>query len=779
MWTRKCTGKKAGGIVLLALAIVCSHCTSLSGCASQHDNPMSGPRPEVSRRPVTVADAIEMTEFGDPDYLDGGSGRHGVAQFAPDGKRFVIVLKRGNLKTNTNEYSLLLFQSEQKYESSVPERLVSFSSSSKRPGIQEVAWLDHRSLAFLGENPGEVQQLYTVDCDTKQVRKLTKHLTSVISYAVSTNGDRFFFSAEQPSETLLTEKTKREGIVVSNHTLAELITLRTLERPRHYGELFAGRQSSSEEVPVKTRGLIGSWPLWLSPDSRYLILRTYLLDRPPGDWKSYEDGYLQRELCAKHGNGEPFIIRQFELVDVESLKSEALLDSPIAPPYYPGMAAEVLWSADSQSVVVSGTYLPLKVYSPTERKRRQSNRFVAEIRIPSREVVPITLGDMKLSRWDSRTGELVLQTSTNDSTAARKGNLIAFKRTDGAWKNVSASGGDLSRMDKIDVTLNEDLNTPPKIYVRDNRTRQERVLLDLNPQFHDFQFGRVKDVSYKASDGHTVSAGLYFPPHYIRDRRYPLVIQTHGWNPERFWIDGAYSTGFAAQPLAGEGFVVLQLDEDLSTKVSTPDEATEEMAAYEGAIDYLDGLGLIDRERVGIIAFSRTGIGVEYTLTHSKYHSAAATLADASGQGYFEYVAHLNQSFAWDAEGLHGGIPFGRRGLDSWARSASGFNLDKVVTPIRIEVNGLIGVTGLWEQFGGLRRLGKPVEFIYLPDASHVVVKPWEMLISEQGNVDWFCFWLKGEEDPDPAKAEQYARWRELRQLQDGTSKDVSQCTSN
>jgi hypothetical protein len=29
--------------------------------------------------------------------------------------------------------------------------------------------------------------------------------------------------------------------------------------------------------------------------------------------------------------------------------------------------------------------------------------------------------------------------------------------------------------------------------------------------------------------------------------------------------------------------------------------------------------------------------------------------------------------------------------------------------------------------------------------------------------VDWFCFWLKDEEDPDLAKAEQYARWRALR----------------
>lgn len=37
--------------------------------------------------------------------------------------------------------------------------------------------------------------------------------------------------------------------------------------------------------------------------------------------------------------------------------------------------------------------------------------------------------------------------------------------------------------------------------------------------------------------------------------------------------------------------------------------------------------------------------------------------------------------------------------------------------------------------------------------------------------MDWFDFWLKGEEDPDPAKAEQYTRWRELRRLQQANEK--------
>lgn len=37
--------------------------------------------------------------------------------------------------------------------------------------------------------------------------------------------------------------------------------------------------------------------------------------------------------------------------------------------------------------------------------------------------------------------------------------------------------------------------------------------------------------------------------------------------------------------------------------------------------------------------------------------------------------------------------------------------------------------------------------------------------------VDWLRFWLKGEEDSDPAKAEQYARWRKLRKIQEQNEK--------
>jgi len=70
------------------------------------------------------------------------------------------------------------------------------------------------------------------------------------------------------------------------------------------------------------------------------------------------------------------------------------------------------------------------------------------------------------------------------------------------------------------------------------------------------------------------------------------------------------------------------------------------------------------------------------------------------------------------------------------------------------------------EFYAGMRRLRKPVELYYTPYGAHSQVQPLYWLNSAQGVVDWYRFWLKDDEDPDPTKAEQYKRWREWRKVQ-------------
>ena len=80
-----------------------------------------------------------------------------------------------------------------------------------------------------------------------------------------------------------------------------------------------------------------------------------------------------------------------------------------------------------------------------------------------------------------------------------------------------------------------------------------------------------------------------------------------------------------------------------------------------------------------------------------------------------------------------------------------------------------------WEPYAGLLLQHKPVELAVLPEGTHLLVKPWERLASSETNADWFRFWLKGEEDPDPAKRAQYERWRALRAQQEQASRPAGQ----
>ena len=102
-----------------------------------------------------MSDAIRMTVWADLQYFLGGTPGNRVGIFSPDGQKFIVVVRRGNLRDNTNEYSLLLFRTKDAFNSPKPEVLITMSSSSNREGVENVKWLnDNETVAFLGEDGG-------------------------------------------------------------------------------------------------------------------------------------------------------------------------------------------------------------------------------------------------------------------------------------------------------------------------------------------------------------------------------------------------------------------------------------------------------------------------------------------------------------------------------------------------------------------------------------------------------------------------------------------------
>jgi len=719
----------------------------------------------AAKRPATVPDSIQMTRLGDPKYTDGASSKGLVAKFSPDGKRFVVVLRKGNLETNTNEYSLTLFETDEVFRSPSPRVLVSMSSSSNRPAIQNVVWLDDNdTILFLGENPRETTQLYSVKSSSKELKKLTNHATNLSSFTAANDGE-IVFAAENPEVPFVNENTVRNGIDVTSESLDELIAGQHGGGEYDDHVLFIKQAGSDAKTRITTEGRVGSDnDMSLSPDGQHLLLKTQALN-VPDTWSEYDDQYLKAAIHSASAPGSQTLIWQYELVDTRTGIGRLLLDAPIPPL---GMS-DVVWSPDSQSLIVSDMYLPLNIDNAAERALRKTHTFLVEFRISSRQLVKISDQDLRPLVWDVKTKDVVCDVGRLDSLTGKTTPKAYFRKSgdddNATWSRSSLPQAQAKAAPSLpDVVLEENMNQPPRIFAIAPDTDQKSLLMDLNPQFQGLAFARVEEVAWKTSHHDEVKAGLYWPLDYVTGQKYPLVIQTHEWSPDRFWIDGPWTTAFAAQALAGKGFFVLQVSDPDWHLVDTPKEVPAAMAVYDSAIDFLDRRGLIDRDRIGITGFSRTYLYVTYALTHSKHHFAAADIADGVDYSYFQYMisANADQRLAPVFDSLNGAPPFGK-GLLKWLKVSPAFLMDKIETPLRIQAIGPGSLLGDWHWFSGLTALGKPVEMIYIPDGTHILEKPWDRMVSQQGDVDWFCFWLKGEQDPDPAKAEQYKRWHSLR----------------
>jgi dipeptidyl aminopeptidase/acylaminoacyl peptidase len=691
-------------------------------------------RPCVGRawqtvRPITVDDVIGMTRLANGIEDTRKENDSAAAKFSPNGKRFVIVLRKGDVVANVNEFSMYLFETAT--AGLRPKQLlVTMRSSSNREAIKDLRWMnDNRTLMFLGENPGENSQVYSVDVQSHRVSRLTSEHDPIVNYQVSGDYRRIVYLAErQSSSEPRNKQSDTQELVVGGETLLDLLAGRTGAASSHLSLFSKDRNSPAVEIGNGFRAF--NEFLSLSPNGRYVILDTMLQAselRP--EWRRYDFGLYDSYAKSFFDMPDRSVGAPFEQYLLMDLLTRSIVPLWRGPRIHDGFL-HLRWSDDGNSVFLKDVYLPLDEGSRDDLSTLLKEKVDVRVDLPS-------LAYTVQSHID--------------------------------WGKRTAPNAPLR------VSLREDLNSPPKIYVSALTGESDRLLLDLNPQFEGMAFGKVEIISWKVY-GIPVKAGLYLPPDFRPGTVYPLVIQTHGFQADRFSMDGReeWSSGFAARLLAARGIAVLQTyefadpadhdrvggDRGLGNTMLESFRTFAKLV-YETAVSELDRRGFIDPGRVGISGFSRTVWFVDYTLTHSDLHIAAALLTDGIDAGYFNYLAFGIQEFAEDNGGK---TPFGPDGLALWMREAPGFNLDKVNTPVRLVcLNTKSSLLESWEWYEGLKLLGKPVDMIAIPNGSHLLQRPLDRKIAMEGMADWFDFWLQGHERHDDRLAAQYARWRLMR----------------
>jgi dipeptidyl aminopeptidase/acylaminoacyl peptidase len=716
----------------------------------------SAPLGQTPKRRFTVTDGIEMTTVVDPDNTDEpvrpveGS----PAKRSPDGRRFALITMRGDAATNMITYSLVVYDADTLFTRPAPREVLKMTSSSSRAGISSIRWLaDARRIAFLGERPHETPQLFVVDTSTGEVTQLTDQGPPIKSYDITPDGSAWVYSA-RPPDRVVPDESKARGYAITSTDLS--LVLHGLASPPvgaardiYYGRKEWGRKSrkiqSAEEV----------WFFTISPNGRYVVesLPAKIL---PGEWDQYQSDWLRRALISQRQGGDlPSYVHQLHLVDLRTSSVKPLLNAPGGWSPQP-----IFWDKDETEAVVYDSYLP-PAQAAEHRCWSRDNLFSVSVsgRVTPIKACPDNREQVEPAGWDPHTGVLLLRSKRNPESG-----YLKYARRSGKWVYEGEQNSSTAGIE-IEIKIVQGLNQPPQLQAVDITNNRSIIISDLNPQLSRLTLAAVKTFEWSDKNGSAWRGGLYYPPAFKLGVRYPLVIQTHGFPEGRFEVSGSFPTAMAAQPLASRDILVLQLGDPTGERKSGVFEPMSFVAGVEGAIDKLSEMELIDRNRVGLIGFSRTGWYVEYFLTHSDYPIGAATAADNVDQGYLQYLFNMSSVGKAETEKLYSGTLWDNPG--PWLREAPGFNLNKIKAPLRLEVesDGIIYPLPQWEMFSGLTRLKKPVDLIYIPDSPHLLVKPWHRLTSQEGNVDWFCFWLKSEEDPAPTKSEQYVRWRKLRDL--------------
>jgi dipeptidyl aminopeptidase/acylaminoacyl peptidase len=95
---------------------------------------------------------------------------------------------------------------------------------------------------------------------------------------------------------------------------------------------------------------------------------------------------------------------------------------------------------------------------------------------------------------------------------------------------------------------------------------------------------------------------------------------------------------------------------------------------------------------------------------------------------------------------------------------SASLNADRIEAPLLVNAADSEYLASL-ALCSSLEQLGKPVELFIYPNELHAKNQPKHRYEIYERNLDWFGFWLRDLEDPDPKKADQYVRWRRLKKV--------------
>jgi hypothetical protein len=255
---------------------------------------------------------------------------------------------------------------------------------------------------------------------------------------------------------------------------------------------------------------------------------------------------------------------------------------------------------------------------------------------------------------------------------------------------------------------------------------------------------------------------LYLPAGRAEGKRYPLVFTTYIASPG-FDIGSGGEVPILA--LVSHGVAVFSLEvhpiQGRSGDFATTHKRWElPLAALEWVVRQLTRENIVNPQRVGLTGLSFGAEIAMYAYWRMENLRAVSAASDIGWTPSMYFMAGPAASLRNDDLGF----PEPNDGAYKlWKTFDAGLNAHPTMPPLLWQTADAERNAEI-ETWTRLRRSGAQVEWLEYPAEGHVKRGPANKWWVNQRNLDWFLFWLKDEEGTDPIKADEYSRWREMRQ---------------
>ncbi|WP_159022951.1 S9 family peptidase [Formosa sp. L2A11] len=271
----------------------------------------------------------------------------------------------------------------------------------------------------------------------------------------------------------------------------------------------------------------------------------------------------------------------------------------------------------------------------------------------------------------------------------------------------------------------ESKNEYPNYYVRNIKKRNSlKPLTQFENPYKSLQNVKKEVISYKRADGLDLSGTLYLPTDYEAGKKYPMLMWAYpreykdknsaaqstlnandftylNYGSPIYWVTRGYVVlDKAAFPIIGEGD-------------NQPNDTFREqlVANAKAAIDAVDSLGYIDRNRVAVGGHSYGAFMTANLLSHSNLFAAGIARSGAYNRTLTPFGFQSEERNYWEAPEVYNNMsPF--------------MHADKMKTPLLLihgEADNNSGTYPLQSEryFNALKGLGAPVRLVMLPRESH------------------------------------------------------------